>query len=360
VALSARKKRPARVFLSALLVIVLYFLLFPYPLGREMVARPAWALSIENPAPAAAADGARAAPFQLGGSFGYVAAGGSTLHTEKTLFRVTLSAAGFVNYTRLGTDWIMYDPAGTRLFSFSGRGYPLLSPDGRRLFNIKTDLTGMIELNRSGEALWERDFPAMMTSVSLEGDSLLVGLLNGSLQLLNRQGAPVFEVSPGGSRIPVIMGCAASADSSLLAAVSGIDPQLLTVLQGQGSSYTPVLKMPLAADFRREPRMSFSPDARFLAFEGERSVGLLDPATARVSWIDLRGRLAGISFPGRGRCAAVTARNGSQAELLILAPFCAPILRESFPAQDLFLGGIDGQLLLGVNGQLLRIDVEAM
>jgi hypothetical protein len=363
VALSARKKRPVRLFLAALLIIILYFIIFPYPLGREIVAKPVWAVPVEGPSASAsgAGDGAAApSPFQLGDMFGYVTPAGGILHAEKTLFRVSLSEAGFVNYTRLGTDWIMYDPAGSRLFSFSGRGYPLLGPDGKRLFNIKSDLSGVIELNRAGETLWERDFPTLMTSLSTQGDSLLVGLLNGALLLLNRQGSPVFELSPGGSRIPVILGCAVSPDSALLATVSGIDPQYLTVLEGQGAAYAPVAKMTLSSDFRRELRMGFSPDSRFLGVEGRRAVGLFDPASARMSWINLRGDLAGLGFPGRGRLAAVTARNGPLVELRILSPFSAPILRETFPARELFLGGIDGQLLLGVNGRLMRIDVEAM
>jgi hypothetical protein len=359
VAASARRKRPLRVFLVALLVIVLYFLFFPYPLQREMVARPAWAVSLDATAPAAG-DTAGAAPFRLGDTFGYVRPDGTLLSKEKTLFAVSLSAAGYVNYTRLGTDWIMYDPAGRRLFSFSGRGYPLLSADGGRLFNVKSDLSGLIEMDKTGEPLWERDFPTMMSSISLQGDSVLVGLLNGTFQLLNRHGSPVFELAPGGSRLPVIAGCALSPDGTLLASVSGVDPQYLAVFQGAGSSFTALAKRRLPADLRREVRMSFSPDSRFLVFEGVGSAGLFDPASARLAWLDLRGPLAGLAFPGKGRLAALAAQGGALAAVSIVAPFTAPIARESFPAQDLFMGAVEGQLLLGVNGKLLRIDVEAM
>ncbi len=80
-AFSVKKKRPARVFFVALIVIVLYFVLFPYPLGREIVAKPVWSVTLPDPsAPnppstsAQAPDGAKttAAPFQLGDLFGYV------------------------------------------------------------------------------------------------------------------------------------------------------------------------------------------------------------------------------------------------------------------------------------------------
>jgi hypothetical protein len=362
-ALSARKKRPARVFFVALLLILLYFIIFPYPLGHEIVAKPVWAVAIggtDLAAPAPGSSNAAVAPFKLGALFGYVQGDGGILHAEKTLFRVTLSDAGFVNYTRLGTDWIMYDPRGTRLFHFSGRGYPLLNPDGQRIFNIKSDLTGIIEMNRAGDTIWDRDFPSLMTSMSLQPDTLLVGLLNGALVLINRQGSPVFELSPTGSRIPVILGCAVSPDSSLLASISGIDPQYLTVMQSSGSTYAIVAKTALSSDFRREVRMSFSPDSRYLTFEGKMAAGFFDPRSARLSLIGIRGDLAGVAYPGRGRFAAVLARDGSLAELRIVSPFGPPIMRESFPAQALFLGSLEDQLLLGMDDTLLRIDVEAM
>ncbi len=356
-----RKKRPARVLFTALLLIVLYFLLFPYPLGRELTARPAWAVTVPEAAPPAPAGKATAvAPFQLGDRFGYVRSDGAVVYSAKALYRVALSETGFVNYTRLGTDWILQDTAGERVLAFSGNGYPFLSPDGARILNVKSDLSGLIELDRNGGVLWSRDFPALMTTASLRGDSLLVGLLNGSLLLLNRQGSPVFETAPAGSRIPVIMGSAVTPDGSLIAAVSGIDPQALTVLRRQGSGYAALARIALSSDFRREIRMSFSPDARYLLLEGEAGPGLFDPVTSTVSWTPLRGTLAGMSFPGAGRYAAFAARDGGRAALVVESPRGMAICREPFAARELSLGTLEGQLLLAWDGKLLRIDVGAL
>ncbi|HYW83562.1 MAG TPA: hypothetical protein VFB30_09920, partial [Spirochaetia bacterium] len=174
-----------RVFFAALIVIILYFALFPYPVGREIVALPVWSVTLPDPGSlqpstsVRASDNAKAiaAPFQLGGLFGYAAANGDILHAEKTLFRVTVSQAGFVNYTRLGTNWILQNARGARVFSFSGYGYPLLSDDGGRTFIVKADLSGLIEIDRAGDVVWSRDFPSVLTTVSVPGDNLLVGLL---------------------------------------------------------------------------------------------------------------------------------------------------------------------------------------
>jgi hypothetical protein len=364
VAFPRRKKRPVRFLVTALLLIVAYFLLFPYPLGRELVAVPRWAVAVPaaadpSAAPASASPSA-VVPFQLGKRFGFVGPDGTVTYAGTVLYRVALSSAGFVNFARLGSDWIIQDPGGRHVSSLSGSGYPMLSPDGRRIFTVKSDLSGIVELDRGGETIWDRDFPTILTSVSVQGDLLLAGLLDGSLHLLNRQGSPVFEFAPGGSRIPVVAGCALSPDGSLIAAVTGIDPQFLTVLGRQGDGFSPLRKAALPAVFRREVRIGFSPDSRILYLEGKDSAGVAAPASGGPRWIALRGALAGAAFPGLGRTAALVSGDGSRGWLVIEPSSGTVVCREEFPAHELSVGTIQGQLLLGMDGQLLRIDVEAM
>ena len=357
---SQRKKRPARVFLVALIVIVLYFILFPYPLGREIVAVPVWAAAVPPAGTSGAPQGSSPAPFRLGDVFGFASGDGSFLHVEKTLYQVALARHSFINYSRLGTDWILENEKGGRVLSFSGFGYPMLSGDGGRVFIVKSDLSGLVEVDRNGDPAWIRDFPGMITSLSIQKERLLVGLLNGSLLVLDEKGVPVFQSAPGGSRIPAIFGVALSPDGATLASISGIDPQYLTVLRREGSSYTGVARTILGTDFRREARMQFSSDSRYLLFEEKNATGLFDPESRQLDSIDLRGTLAGAAFPGRGKYAALASQDGGVVHLKILSPFTSPILSESFPAKQFFLGDIDGQLLLGLDGRLLRIDLEAL
>jgi hypothetical protein len=359
----SRKKRPARLFFIAVFLIVVYFVLFPYPLGKELLTKPAWVVSVapstsERAATSGAADASRAAaPFRLGSLFGFVSPTGEFLYSGTVLYQVALSARSFVNYTRLGTDWILQDQTGARISSFSGYGYPLLSSDGSRIFNVKSDLSGIIELNSAGETLWSRDFPGLMTSISINADYLVVGLVNGTLLLLNRQGFPLAESKPSGSRIGVIFADAVNPDGSLVAALCGIDPQYLTVLRRSGATQSTMAKITLPSTFRREARMAFSPDGRYLAFEGEGRVGLFDPSSRSLSWITARGALTGLAFAAQGRSICLVSRIGTEVALSMVRPFAQPIAVAAFKANDLFVGTIDGQLLLGWDGMLMRIDV---
>jgi hypothetical protein len=363
-----RRKRASSGFFAAVAVILLYFILFPHPLGTELVAHPAWAINLplaESLPPGGRSadrdgDGGLVAAFHLGDLFGFVDPSGRLLHAERALFRVALSNRGFVNYTRIGSDWVLRDPGGERLFSFAGRGYPLASADGNRVFVVKTDLTGVQELDGNGEVLWSRDFPSMLASVSVEGKHLLAGLIDGSLELVDATGAAVFTHVPAGSRIPVILAVAAAPDGSHLAAVSGIDRQWLIVLARKGASYAEVSRSVLPVEFRKELRLAFSPDSRYLALEGDGMAGLYDPASRRLSWIQLEGALAGVSFLGTGRAAALLAGAGSDWRLTIAAPPESVLCGQSFSGKAAFVGSLDGQILLAVDGRLLRVDVEAM
>ena len=97
-----KKRRPASIFFTSVLLIVLYFALFPYPLGKELVAKPVWAVSVVpapsnspaggEPAPTAGPQGAF--PFRLGDVFGYVEPDGTLLHVGHRLFQVALSRSG--------------------------------------------------------------------------------------------------------------------------------------------------------------------------------------------------------------------------------------------------------------------------
>lgn len=89
-------------------------------------------------------------------------------------------------------------------------------------------------------------------------------------------------------------------------------------------------------------------------------MGLYNPAGQNLHWVSLRGRLDAAAFPGHGRLVALASREDGRAQIVIEPPAGAAVYREEFPAEELYLGDIDGQLLLGRDGELLRIDIEAM
>ena len=116
----------------------------------------------------------------------------------------------------------------------------------------------------------------------------------------------------------------------------------------------------LPSDFRREVRIGFSPDSRYLlSWRARTAPGSSIPASGGLRWLASPGRPCGRGVPGGGRLAALASRDGSVGCAGHRAVICtAPICSEDIHRAAAFLGTIDGQLLLGLDGRLLRIEAR--
>ena len=137
-----------------------------------------------------------------------------------------------------------------------------------------------------------------ITTASVGADLLLLGLLDGRLLLLDAQGRIDLELTPGESRVPIVVAAALAPAGDRLAAVSGLDPQRLSVLEKREGRWMPLWSHSLDTDLRREALLRFTADGRFLLFEGRESVGVLDLLQRREARLAHSGRLAGLTVGG--------------------------------------------------------------
>ncbi len=350
-----RRRRSRRYLFPALALGLLYPFLFPLPSGREGYFKPVWSLAVPAPqgppAPAAGDDG-RQSWFRAGRYFGFVRLDGRLLYAAEVLHGVALSDLGFINYPRVADNFVFQDPAGRFQYGVRGYGYPVLDPSGELLYTVSTDLTELKRLDRDGEVLWSAGFFAPITTLALSGDQCAVGLLDGTLKLLDSGGRIAQDFQPEPSRIPVILGAALS--PGRLAVLSGIDPQRLTILERRGAQYAPLESLATGSDLRREATLRFTADGRFLAYETETGLVLKDLRRG-ASGAALPGRPLAFSSSGQG-LLAVGSREGSGSRLRLLRPLDSPLYQQRLATGELFLRFLDGALLLGIPGRLARVD----
>ncbi len=359
-----RKRRSRRYLIPAFVLGVLYPFLFPQPSGLEGYFKPVWALAVpaapgqapasQAPAaeaPAQAGSERRLSWFQAGRIFGFVRLDGQVQYSGEVLHGVTLSELGFINYPRVADNFVFQDTAGRFQYGVRGYGYPLLDPSGDLLYSLSTDLTELKRLDRDGEVLWSAGFFSPITTLALSGGECAVGLLDGTLKLLDAGGRIAQEFQPEASRIPVILGAALAPRG--LAVLSGIDPQRLTILERRGGQYAPVESLPTGSDLRREALMRFTADGRFLAYETDGGLALRD--LHRGTEAALPGRLLALASADEG-LVAVGSREAEGSRLRLLRPLSSTLYEQPLAAADLFLRFLDGTLLLGIPGRLLRAD----
>jgi hypothetical protein len=246
-------------------VVFVYIPLSPERRHREITLDRVWSID-----PVAAANSPTASrssengdttmvPFRIADGFGYVAADGSHSYFGEVSFDVTIARTGFVNYSSLGTNLVVQAPDGTVIASLPTRGYPMFLGD--RLFVVATNRSRIEEWTVDGDLVWTRDFAALVTSFDANGSSLIVGLLDGTVLLVDGDGNARFQKRFSGSRVEVIYGCTVSVDGTFLAVIHGLDPQWLTVMGYREGQYEVIETVELANEFRRNRPVYLSPDA---------------------------------------------------------------------------------------------------
>jgi hypothetical protein len=264
------KNKKAILLAAGLAVFAGYFIAAARPLETETVLKPEWYASVETGFPMdSAADAAqRLTPFQLAGRFGYVDDAGRFLINREQKGYVSMSPSYWSEYTSIPASLDIMTPGGTEAFTIDNPGgYPLFL-DGR-LFVLGKDQCSVSAYSSSGALEWTYESAAPITDMDAAGGLVLLGSLDGAIELLGSSGQRVFYFVPGGSRLEVILGCRISRDGSLLAVVSGIDEQRFLLLEKSGNSYNTVYHEFLGVGFRRGIQMAFIGGDSYCIFECE-------------------------------------------------------------------------------------------
>ena len=338
------------------ILLIIYLLLFPHPGGKESIVRPIWAKELVPGARAPANTDAPTWYFRAADSFGYADLQGNLYYLGQTLHNLSLSDIGFINYGRVPDHVVFMNPRGEFQFSVKSYGYPLLESSGQVLYSINTDRGGLKRIDNEGEVLWSMSFPTPIATVALAGEECLLGLLDGRALLVGAEGDVLYQHTPEGSRIPVLLGTAVSADRNHIALISGIDPQTLTVVERRSEEFVPDFMQSLGSDFRREVRVSFSPDARFLFYEVEDGLGVLDVRKKSSGRLRTSGVLESMDSGPEFTVAAFQLARGSK--LLIFRPLSSVLLSREIAAEGVYVKVLGSSLILGFDGVLLRCDLS--
>jgi hypothetical protein len=363
-----RKQRRGRAFWLFLpLLLLLYLLLFPRPAGKETLMRPIWATELNPGASSSGNAGLPIWPFQAGESFGYADLSGEIYYLDRRLHNLSLSEIGFINYGSVPDHVVFMNPRGEFQFSIRSYGYPLLESSGQVLYSINTDRSGLKRIDSEGEILWSKSFPTLLTTIAPVAEQCLVGLMDGRALLIDADGKVTYRYSAQPSRIPVLLGAAVSGDQNQIALISGIGPQTLVLVQRRAEEFVQDFRQELDSDYRREVQLRFSPDARFLFYEVDGGLSVLDVRKKSGARFLTNGVLE--SIDSSLEFTAATFRLESATRLLIfrpldsllllraLSPEIAPETASGLSAEGVYVKVMGSALILGFDGVLLRADL---
>ncbi len=347
------KKIRISTFLVLLLIYISFFGVF---IEEEVVYTPVWALDSET-ASISTTCPSDLIPFKTRGVFGYLDPEGELCFKGQVLYDTALSSSGFINYSRLSETLVLRNTEGEIMESIGVQGYPAFSSD--RLLVFSADRSRVSEFSIQGKKLWSRSFRALVTSMDVTEEYILAGLLNGTLLLLSKEGEPIYSVKPGGSRLEAIYGCACTTDASRLAAVSGIDPQKLLLLEKKNEVYRLEEAAVLEEPVRHTVFMQFSPDGEFLLLSIDKKTMLYSVEDARLREVYTDGILEGVHLSDAGELSHFFFRTGPEEALLSVMDIGGSFRDDiNVHGGSVYLEGEDNMILLGLGHYFIRIDQE--
>jgi hypothetical protein len=317
--------------------------------------RPIWSNGISSASAVVSQAGGPSWYFRAGQAFGYADLQGNLYYVGQTLHNLSLSDTGFINYGSVPDHVVFMNTRGEFQYSIKTYGYPLLEPSGQVLYSVNTDRSGLKRIDSEGQILWSVIFPAPLTTIALAGEQCVLGLMDGRVLLVDAEGKVEHEQTSDGSRIPVVLAAAVSQDRSRIALISGIQPQRLSLLQRREGELTKELALELKSDFRREVQLRFAPDNRFLFYEVEEGLGVLDIRKRSSAQFIIPGVLESLDADYEFTVAAFRRAEGCR--LLIFRPLDSVLLSRDLSAEQVYVKVLGKSLILGLQGFVLRADL---
>jgi hypothetical protein len=359
--------------LAALLLFLTYFFLAVRPVPKETVLRVRWLsplesgqpVFLEGPGPEEGGEGLNAAmPFTLAGRFGYVDADGSFNTNNEKQGYLSLSGAKWALYGAEPASLEIRDNLNNTVETIDKpRGYPAFL-DGRT-FIFGSEQNALSETDGSGNILWAYESAAPLTCADAAAGLVLIGSLDGVVEVLDSGGRQKFVFEPGGSRYSIILGCAFSRDGSRIAVVSGIEPQRFLLLEryGNNEGYKVIYHEFLESGFRRPVHIGFIDQGRRVVFEREGGLGIHDVGSSKSYKVALDGTALAIDSLGEDGLLFVITGSGKgqsmdQKNLVGIYLPQKVFIRAPFKSGDAFLGRSGSQLFLGGGSTLVSYELE--
>jgi len=278
------------VFLIGLILITVYYFLFPRGSGKEIIVSPESLTILEQIDSTVSPSSIPVSVVHSGSTTGYL----NSKHELFTLFRAERMAADR-HWIAVSVDdgLSLMEPDGRLISRIQDSGYPI-SRNGQ-LFLYRNDFGILSKINpQNGRYLWSTEYISAITVLDAIPGKTLVGLLDGRIELIDDSGNVLLTYRPGGSRVEAVYGVALSDDGSKIALISGLDPQRFVLLEERKNGYRPVAHHDTETDFRRLVSIDFIRHDGQVLYENNGFINSVNLNGYGIHPLKLSGRLINV------------------------------------------------------------------
>lgn len=278
------------VFLIGLILITVYYFLFPRSSGKEIIVSPESLIILEQIDSRVSPSSIPASVVRSGNTTGYL----NSSHELLSVFQAERMAVDRHWIAVSGDDGLsLMEPDGRLISRIHDSGYPI-SRNGQ-LFLYRNNFGVLSKINpQDGRYLWSMEFISAISVLEAIPGKTLIGLLDGRIELIDDSGNILLTYRPGGSRVEAVYGGALSDDGSKVALISGLDPQRFVLLEERKNGYRPIAHHDTETDFRRLVSIDFIRHGGQVLYENNGYINSVNLNGYDIHPLKLTGRLINI------------------------------------------------------------------
>ncbi|MDR0637956.1 MAG: WD40 repeat domain-containing protein [Spirochaetaceae bacterium] len=362
---STRKKRFLQIPLGFAVFLGLA-LLAASPVPEETVLEKGWIRSFESlyMESGVGGDNSELFPFEIVHRdtirFGYFNREGVFSMNRVTQKNLSLSESRFAEYEAVPRRLEVKNAADETISRFENtNGYPLfLNGLNEKTYLVRFEQSAVSEISEGGDVLWTYTFASPVTCVAGAQGRLLVGTLDGTVELLDEKGTRVFFFETGGSRITCVYGAAVSRDLSRIAVISGLDDQRFLLFEQSAGSYRVTYHEFIGDGKRRPVRIQFIDNDTRLVFERDEGLGLFEIKSRTSHRIPLDDEIAAIDGEGGDGLLFLVTRGQEGRNYLIGVKYPASVIMKTpFQSEAVFLRRAGNDLFVGSDRNLALFSI---
>ena len=338
-----------------LIIVVVYILFFEKELLPEISLQPEWIEQLNGMAKSPTSYSGTSKPFKFSNRFGYFLTDGTILFSGRMLYNTAIDKQGFINYSSVNNKLLVHDAGGSIVSVVSVPGYPVFR--GNRRFILYPDENHLAEIDIQGTIQWDVVFNSLITDIAVEGGLVFIGTLNDGAVLLGPDGEKLFTYIPDVSKVNVIYGVGLSPGGDTLVVVSGINPQVVTLLSKKENQYKKQYTVQLNSAIRHQVLCGFSSDGKTVLVERKQSVILLDVQKRKLRAVPFSGLLQTYYSEGiSGPLYLVTEREGTVTFSLFTSSK-VPVFSFSLLGGKPYFSAGTSSVFIGMNNRLMKLDI---
>ncbi len=344
-----------RMYKISFLFVFLYIILFGIPLKKEYSLNPGWLFRMARDKVLTMEPGLEIRPFKLSNYFGYFSSGG-VVFKDEVLYDTAIDSRGFINYSSINTSLVLRDAGGAVSGTIETDGYPFFT--GGKRFILSCDGTSVTSIDDYGGELWSISFSSLVTDIAVNGNYVLAGTLSNGISLIEDNGKVVFKYVPDLSRINTVYGAAMNNDAENILLISGIDPQVVILLEKKGSEYRIMYTSVLEETLRYHRICGFFDDGSAAYIQSRKGLILLDINRKKSREIRLDGTLRRVVRRSRDSLLKTVSVIDGTVHFAAFRPDGSMLYRFAVDGDNPFLDEDGESVYLGADDYLLKMHKE--